>query len=258
MSGFRLGRIAGIELHVHPSWFIILALVIWALAGTALPADFPDVAAPVRLAMAAGIALAFFLSLLAHELAHSMVAMARGIPVHRITFFLFGGMAETSSDSRSPAEEFLIAIAGPLMSFLLAGLFLAVWWHGPGVGWGRVISGGAGYVGFLNLILGVFNLLPGFPMDGGRILRSGIWKLTGDVTQATRWAARVGEGMAVLLMIYGAWRAVQGELMGGIWLVLIGLFIRNAARMSYRQHLLSRVRDAVGYGWGPVSDPGEP
>lgn len=258
MSGYRLGRIAGIELRVHPSWFIILLLVIWMLASAALPADFPDLAAPVRLAMAVGIALAFFVSLLAHELAHSMVAMARGIPVHRITFFLFGGMAETSSDSRTPAEEFLIAIAGPLMSFLLAGLFLAVWWHGAGAGWARVISGCAGYVGVLNLILGVFNLLPGFPMDGGRVLRSAIWGWTGDVTRATLWASKVGEGMAVLLIVYGLWRAVQGEVMGGVWLVLIALFIRNAARTSYHQHLMSRNREVVGYGWGPGYDQGGP
>jgi Zn-dependent protease len=256
MSGFRLGRIAGIELRVHPSWFVILLLVVWMLAGSALPADFPGVAAPVRMAMAAGIALFFFLSLLAHELAHSVVAGVRGIPVHRITFFLFGGMAETSSDSRSPGEEFLIAVAGPLMSFFLAAVLLAVWWYGAGAGWGPVIAGSAGYIGFLNLILGVFNLLPGFPMDGGRILRSGIWAATGDKTRATKWASRVGEGMALLLMAYGGWRALTGELMGGIWLVLIGLFIRHAARASYQQHLLSRLRDVSLYGGDPGYDHG--
>jgi Zn-dependent protease len=258
MAGFRLGRIMGIELRVHPSWFIILLLVIWMLGGVALPADFPDVAAPLRAAMAAGIALAFFVSLLAHELAHSAVAMARGIPVHRITFFLFGGMAETSSDSRSPVEEFLIAVAGPLMSFLLAAVFLLVWWFGAGAGWSPAIAGSAGYIGFLNLILAVFNLLPGFPMDGGRILRSGIWAVTGDKTRATRWASRVGEGMALLLVAYGAWRVVKGEVMGGIWLVLIGLFIRHAARMSYRQHLLSQLRDMADYGLGPGYGEGRP
>jgi Zn-dependent protease len=258
MSGFRLGRIAGIELHVHPSWFIIMLLVIWMLASAALPADFPDVAAALRLAMAAGITAAFFASLLAHELAHSVVAMGRGIPVRRITFFLFGGMAETGSDSRSPGEEFLIAVAGPVMSFMLAAVFLAVWWLGAGAGWSPVLAGSAGYIGALNLILGVFNLLPGFPMDGGRILRAAIWAVTGDKTRATRWAARVGEGMALLLMVYGVWRVVKGEVMGGLWLVLIGLFIRHAARASYQQHLLSRLNDLAGYGWGPGYDRGSP
>jgi Zn-dependent protease len=241
MSGFSLGRIGGIDLRVHPSWFVILLLVIWTLAGVALPADFPEVGALPRLAMAGGIALAFFASLLAHELAHSGVAIRRGIPVHRITFFLFGGLAETSTDSRSPGEEFLIAAAGPVMSFMLAGVFLGLWWHGAGAGWGEVAVGSAAYIGFLNLILGVFNLLPGFPMDGGRILRAGIWAVTGDKTRATRWAARVGEAMGLLLAVYGAWRVARAEVMGGVWLVLIGLFVRHAARMSLRQHLVSGI-----------------
>jgi Zn-dependent protease len=257
MSGFRLGRIAGIELNVHPSWFIILLLVVWTLAAAALPADFPDLAAPVRYAMAAGIALAFFVSLLAHELAHSVVAGSRGIPVRRITLFLFGGIAEASQDSRSPREEFFIAVAGPAMSFVLAGVFLGAWWYGAGAGWSRVLVGSAAYVGFLNLILAVFNLLPGFPMDGGRVLRSGIWAMTGDKTRATRWAARVGQGMALLLMVYGIWRVIEGEVMGGIWLVLIALFIRHAARMSYRQHLQGLVREPDAREWSPAGDRGE-
>lgn len=245
MSGFRLGRILGIELRVHPSWFIIALLVLWMLAGVALPADFPETAAPLRLAMAAAITLLFFLSLLAHELAHSVVALTRGIPVHRITFFLFGGVAQTSKDSRSPGEEFLIAVAGPIMSFLIAALFLSAWWLGTDLGWGALVVGTAGYVAALNLVLGVFNLLPGFPMDGGRILRAALWAVTGDVTRATRWASRVGVVMALALVGYGLWRALQGEVMAGLWLVLIGLFIRHAARISYQQHLMSRAHEAM-------------
>jgi Zn-dependent protease len=249
MTGFRIGRILGIELRVHPSWFVIVALVMWMLATVALPADFPDLATPVRLAMALAITLLFFASLLAHELGHSAVALARGIPVHRITFFLFGGMAQTAHDSRSPAEEFLIAIAGPLMSFLLAALSFGTWWVAVTYGWGPVVTGGAAYLGALNLILAVFNLLPGFPMDGGRILRSVLWAVTGDVTRATHWASRVGEGMALLLVAYGVWRMFQGELVGGLWMVLIALFIRNAARMSYRHHLLGRMQDVMQQQW---------
>jgi Zn-dependent protease/8-oxo-dGTP pyrophosphatase MutT (NUDIX family) len=240
MSGFRLGRVLGIELQVHPSWFVIAALVLWTMAAVALPADFPELAAPARILMAAAITLLFFASLLAHELAHSVVAVLRGIPVHRITFFLFGGMAQTSQDSRSPGEEFGIAVAGPVMSFLLAALFIALWWVGAGAGWPATVVGTAGYLGALNLVLGVFNLLPGFPMDGGRILRAALWKATGDVTRATRWASRVGVGMALLLMAFGAWRAIRGDVMAGIWLVLIGLFIRTAARAGYRQHVQSK------------------
>lgn len=249
MTGYKLGRILGIEVHIHRSWVIIGALVLWTLAANALPADYPRMAPSLRLVMAAVITLLFFASLLAHELAHSVVAMARGIPVHRITFFLFGGMAQTSTDSRSAGEEFLIAIAGPLMSFLLGGLFLAFWAVGANGGWGEVVVGTAAYVAFLNLILGTFNLLPGFPMDGGRVLRSVIWKITGNVTRATRWAARVGSLMAILLMAYGFYEILAGAFINGVWLIFIGMFIRNAARSSYRHHLVSRVQEVTQEAW---------
>lgn len=249
MTGYRLGRILGIEVHVHASWLIIGALVLWTLAASALPADYPQLSAGLRLVMALVITALFFVSLLAHELAHSVVAMARGIPVHRITFFLFGGMAQTSRDSRSPGEEFLIAIAGPVMSFLLGGLFFALWTLGAGGDWGPLVVGSAAYLTVLNVVLGVFNLLPGFPMDGGRVLRSVIWKATGNVTRATRWAARVGSGMAILLMGFGVYEILTGAVIGGVWLIFIGMFIRNAARSSYRHHLMSRMQDVTEQAW---------
>lgn len=249
MTGYRLGKIFGVDVHVHGSWLIIGGLVLWTLAANALPADYPQLAPTLRMAMALVITALFFVSLLAHELAHSVVAMARGIPVHRITFFLFGGMAQTSTDSRSAGEEFLIAIAGPVMSFLLGGLFFAFWTLGSNGDWGAFAIGTAAYLTVLNVILGTFNLLPGFPMDGGRVLRSIIWKATGDVTRATLWATRVGSAMAVLLMGYGVYEILTGALISGIWLVFIGMFIRNAARSSYRHHLMSRMQDVAQTAW---------
>ncbi len=251
MTGFRIGRIFGIDVHLHASWLIIAGLVMWSLVSGALPADFPAVVGGARLAMAAAITLLFFVSLLIHELAHSVVAMARGIPVDRITFFLFGGMAQTSRDSRGPGEEFLIAIAGPLSSLLLAGLALAVWFVGSEAEWSMVVVGSAEYIGVLNVALAVFNMLPGFPMDGGRVLRALIWKVTGSVTRATLWASRVGAGMAWLLMAYGAWLVLAGQVMGGVWLILIGWFIRHAARSSYQQHLLVRMREMAREAFEP-------
>lgn len=242
MSGLRLGRIFGIDVHVHSSWLIIAGLVMWSLMSGALPADFPEVVGSARLTMAAAITLLFFLSLLVHELAHSVVAMARGIPVHSITFFLFGGMAQTSKDSRSPGEEFLIAIAGPVSSLLLAAAFLTLWYLGQVAGWSPLITGTAVYMGVLNLVLGVFNLLPGFPMDGGRVLRAVIWKATGSVTRATLWASRVGVGMSWLMTALGVWQAVRGDVVGGVWFVLIAWFIRHAARSSYRQHVAAEMQ----------------
>jgi Zn-dependent protease len=251
MSGFRVGRILGIDVRVHPSWFAIVLLVMWVLAGVALPADFPHAGALLRLLVAGAITLLFFLSLLAHELAHALVAVRRGIPVHGITFFLFGGVAHTGKDSSSPLEEFLIAVAGPIMSVALAALFLALWWAGMNAGWEGVVVAGMAYVGALNLILALFNLLPGFPMDGGRVLRALLWLVTGDVTRATRWASHIGVAMGLLLMGYGGWRVLQGDFIGGVWLVLIAGFIARAARMAYRQHLFARSMGTPA----PVPDP---
>lgn len=260
MGGFRLGTIMGIEVRVHPSWIVIAGLVLWTLVAAALPADFGELGVGIRFAMGAAITLLFFVSLLAHELAHSVVAVARGIPVRAITFFLFGGMAETTRDSRTPGEEFLIAIAGPLCSLLLAVLSFFLWVGAAAWGWHPALAGSAAYVAVLNLVLAVFNLLPGFPMDGGRVLRAAIWKATGDVTRATHWAARVGEWMAYGLMLWGGWDMVTGEVMGGLWLVLIAFFIRNAARAGYRQHLLARLQETTlqwtGQSAAEVPTPG--
>lgn len=257
MSGLRLGRIFGIDVHVHSSWLIIAGLVMWSLMSAALPADFPEVVGGARLAMAAAITLLFFLSLLVHELAHSVVALVRGIPVHSITFFLFGGMAQTGKDSRSPGEEFLIAVAGPVSSLLLAASFFALWYLGQGAGWSPLVTGTAVYMAVLNLVLGVFNLLPGFPMDGGRVLRAVIWKATGSVTRATLWASRVGVGMSWGLTALGVWQAVRGDVVGGVWFVLIAWFIRHAARSSYRQHVAAemqqKAREVFEAQYGPES-----
>lgn len=257
MGGFRIGRIMGIEVRVHFSWIVIAALVFWTLVSGALPADFAGVAPAVRLLMALGITALFFLSLLAHELAHSVVAVARGIPVRGITFFLFGGMAETTRDSRSPGEEFVIAIAGPLCSVLLAALAFLVWIAGARWGWPAALTGSAAYIAVLNAVLAVFNLLPGYPMDGGRVLRAAIWKATGSVGRATLWASRVGVWMAWGLVAWGVWQALTVDFMGGVWLVLIALFIRSAAKSGYRQHLLGRLQDATRE-WLVAAQPAGP
>lgn len=255
MSGLRLGRVFGIEVDVHPSWLVIALLLTWSLASGMLPAELPAMGAGGRYLLAGVLAVLFFASLLAHELAHSLVALARGIPVDGITFFLFGGMARASRDSRSPGEEFAIAIAGPACSFLLASLFLGLWWLAGSSGWPAPLTVGLGYLWALNLVLAVFNMLPGFPMDGGRVLRAALWKATGDVTRATRWAARVGVWMALALMALGAWLMMTGDEIGGIWLVLIGLFIRHAARTSYRHHMIGRLQEMAAR-WTPASGAG--
>jgi len=190
-------------------------------------------------------ALLFFSSLLAHELSHSVVARHRGIPVEGITLFIFGGMARTRMESRTPGEEFLVAGVGPLSSMLIALLFAAIWWVGTRLGWTPAVTGVAAYLGFLNLTLALFNLLPGFPLDGGRLLRSAIWKATGNLQRATRVATLGGSALAYLLIAYGVWQAFRGEVLNGMWLALIGWFVRNAARSSYRQFSVVHALEAV-------------
>jgi Zn-dependent protease/predicted transcriptional regulator len=236
-SNIRLGRIAGIELGLHYSWLIIAALITFSLFAHFRLVD-PEWSTAVVTAAAVTTGILFFAGLFAHELAHSLVAKAHGIPIRGITLFLFGGMAQIEKEASEAGTEFWIAIAGPLTSFglgaLLLGIALATGWAfqstptTPGV---AVLV----WLGYINVALAVFNLLPGFPMDGGRVLRSAVWKITGSVERATRVAARVGQGFAILLIAYGILRVFAGAGVGGLWLALIGWFLLQAASSSYWQ-----------------------
>ena len=227
-GGLRIGRVFGIELVVDVSWLAIAVLVTWAFF-VELQA-FDDRASPLLLAGTALVgALAFFGSVLVHELSHSVVALRRGIPVHRIRLFVFGGVSEIAQEATTPKDEFAMTIAGPLSSFALGLLFLGVAVVLPG---GSVPERMAGTLAFLNGVLGVFNLLPGFPLDGGRVLRSVVWRVTGDYRRATRWAVAGGRALAVLLVAAGvAAMALAGDLFG-LWYVFIGWFLWQAAGAS--------------------------
>jgi Zn-dependent protease len=236
-SNIRLGRIAGIELGLHYSWLIIAALITFSLFAHFRLVD-PEWSTAVVTAAAVTTGILFFSGLFSHDQAQSLVAKAHGIPIRGITLFLFGGMAQIEKEASEAGTEFWIAIAGPLTSFglgaLLLGIALATGWAfqstptTPGV---AVLV----WLGYINIALAVFNLLPGFPMDGGRVLRSVVWKLTGSVERATRVAARVGQGFAILLIAYGILRVFAGGDMGGLWLALIGWFLLQAASSSYWQ-----------------------
>ncbi len=245
MRSFRLGSVLGIEIRIDVSWFVIFFLILWTFSQGVFPAEFPGLARPAYLAMGLVGALLFFSSLLAHELSHSIVARHRGIPVEGITLFIFGGMARTRMESRSPGEELAIAGVGPLSSVIIGVLFGAVWWVGTRLGWTPAVTGVAEYLGFLNVMLAVFNLLPGFPLDGGRLLRSLVWKVTGNLQRATRIATLAGTGLGYLVIAYGLFQAYRGEYLDGLWLALIGWFVRNAARSSYRQFAVVHALDAV-------------
>jgi Zn-dependent protease len=245
MGGFRLGSILGFEIRIDASWFIIFFLLFWSLSAGVFPQEYPDLSQAAYYGMGIVTTLLFFASLLAHELSHSLVARTKDIPVEGITLFIFGGMAHTRMEAEEPGDELAIAGAGPLASVVIAGLFAGIAWMGHRSAWPTLLLAPAEYLAWINLILAGFNLLPGFPLDGGRLFRAVAWKVTGDVTRATRWASAGGRILGWLLIGLGAIQALGGAAVGGLWLVFIGWFLRTAAQASFRQHLLQSVFQGV-------------
>ncbi len=232
--GVRLRRILGVEVVLDSSWFLLALLIAWLLGrgfSTGTP-SFPGAGATILGIMAAVL---FFASVLSHELAHAVVAQRRGIPVHRITLFLLGGAAQISTEPRTPGDEAKIALAGPALSVLLGGLLLGLGLLADIVG---AIAAAALFetVGVINLLLAAFNLLPGFPMDGGRVFRAAVWAATGDVRTATRVAATTGRFLGAGMVGLGVSLALVGQNpVNGVWLVLVGFFLHQSAHAAYRQ-----------------------
>jgi Zn-dependent protease len=245
MGGFRVGSILGFEIRIDYSWFVIFFLILWSFSAGVFPQAVPGLTSGAYLAMGTVGTLLFFASLLAHELSHSVVARRRGIPVEGITLFIFGGMARTRSEAERPEDELVIAGVGPLASFVIAFGFALVWQMGSAVGAPLVVTEVARYLAFINVVLAVFNLLPGFPLDGGRLFRAVVWHFTGDFTRATRWASNGGQWLGYLLIALGVLQALAGVVLGGLWLVFIGWFLRTAASFSFRQHLLRGMLEGV-------------
>jgi Zn-dependent protease len=232
-TSWRAARIAGVEVRVDSSWAVIALLITYSMYLRA-SIVYPDLSG----AGAAGTAILatalFFGSVLVHELAHALVSQARGIRVQDITLFLFGGATRARVESRGPGDEFLIAAVGPLTSVLLAGLFGAVHLAGRDA-LPRPLAGTFGYLAWTNLVLAAFNLVPGFPLDGGRLLRSAIWKATGSLRRATQVASLAGQAVGWLLVVGGVASLLAGNLAGGIWFAFIGWFLVQAARSSYQE-----------------------
>ncbi len=223
-----IGRIRGIAIQVHWSWLLILSMLTWSLSQGLFAAEL-DVSPTVRWVAGAATALAFFASVMLHELAHSFVAQYYGMKVPSITLFIFGGVSSIAEEMRSAGQEFRVAIAGPLTSWALALLCAAAALVVPGVALGTVLS----YLALINAVVGTFNLLPGYPLDGGRVFRAIIWARTGSLARATGLAARAGVGIAYIMIIGGIVSAFAGLGLGGLWYVLIGLFLKNAAEGAY-------------------------
>lgn len=252
-----LGRILGIPLQLDPSWFLIFGLLTWTLGAVQFPASFPDHTATWCWGMGALTALLLFVSVVLHELGHAVVAQRYNVPVRRITLFLFGGVAEIENEPPSAAAEFFIALAGPLASLLVA---VACYLFQPALAGDTPLLAISRYLITINTALAVFNLLPGYPLDGGRVLRAAIWAGTGNLDRATRIAAWSGRGCGVLLIVIGILRVFQGDVFGGIWIALLGMFLHHSATVHTRtltlEHLLSdhTVAEAMRHDW--IAVPG--
>ncbi|HKN47574.1 MAG TPA: site-2 protease family protein [Candidatus Polarisedimenticolia bacterium] len=244
MHGYNLGKVGGIRIVVDPTWLFIFALVVWSLATSYFPGLDARLAEGEAWVMGIVAGLLLFASVLVHELSHALLARRAGIDVPRIRLFLFGGVSEMASEPREPRAELRIAAAGPLTSIGLAALF----WLISASGFAALLPGGqpvVEYLALINLALGLFNLLPGFPLDGGRILRAWLWSRHGNVLRATRTAGRAGSFLGYGLMFVGVVRLVQRDLIGGLWMILIGMFLNQAAGASYQMLLIRDLLSGV-------------
>jgi Zn-dependent protease/CBS domain-containing protein len=231
-ASVNLGRIWGIPIGLHLSWFLIFGLVTWSLAAGFFPVEYPTLPSLAYWLLGAVTSLLFFGSVLVHELGHAFVALRNQIPVRGITLFIFGGIAQIGRESPSPGVEFRIAIAGPLTSLGLAAGFGGLWLLDQYIPYLAVPSL---WLARINLLLALFNMIPGFPLDGGRVLRALIWKLTGSLRRATAIATGAGQVVAFGFVGWGVFTILGGSFFNGLWLVFIGWFLQNAAAASYAQ-----------------------
>ncbi len=253
--GIPIGRLFGISIDLDFSWFLIVGILAWLLAVSYYPSEFRDWSAGEYWAMGVITAVMLFVSVLIHELAHSVVAQHFGIEVPRITLFLFGGVSQIAAEPPDPAAEFWIAVVGPLTSMALAAF---CWELEPLVAGSQPLYALAKYLAIINLILAIFNLIPGAPLDGGRVLRAILWRVSGDQHQATMVTALTGRIFGFLLIFFGLWRMLTGDFGGGIWIAFIGWFLESAASGQQHQEALKnllgghRVADAMQRNFSQV------
>jgi Zn-dependent protease/CBS domain-containing protein len=236
----KLFKLFGFEVGIDLSWIIIVILVAWSLSTGFFPFRYKNLSTQTYLLMGIVGAVGLFASIIVHEFTHSLVARKYGLPIKGITLFIFGGVAEMSEEPPSARAEFMIAIVGPLSSIAIGLIFYGVYLFGIQNEWPNPINGVIGYLGAINGILAGFNLVPAFPLDGGRVLRSILWGVKGNLRWATRVSSRIGIGFGFLLIFYGVLQIIYGNFIGGMWIFLIGMFMQGAARMSYQQLLTLR------------------
>jgi Zn-dependent protease len=235
-------QLLGFKVKLDLSWILIALLIAWSLARGYFPEIVKDLPPLAYWGMGAAGAAGLFVSLVLHELSHSIVARHFGLPIRGITLFIFGGVAEMEEEPAEPRTELLMAIAGPICSGALAAVFFGAAVVGGALGLPEPMLAVMGYLALINGALAVFNLVPAFPLDGGRVLRAALWRWKGDLRWATSIAARLGSGFGLVLIVFSVFNILTGNVVGALWWFLIGLFIRQASSQSYQQMLL---RDAL-------------
>lgn len=231
-ASIKLGRIKNIPIGLHWSLLLVFGLLTWSLARGYFPEEYPSLPASAHWFLAVLTSLFFFGSVLLHELGHALVALRNHIPVRQITLFIFGGVAQLEQETRSPGAEFRIAIAGPLVSLGLAGLFGGLYLLDQHIPY---LAAPSYWLARINLLLALFNLIPGFPLDGGRVLRAIIWHFTGSMHRATQAASVTGQLVAFGFIGWGIYTIFTGSFFNGLWLAFIGWFLQNAAAASFAQ-----------------------
>jgi Zn-dependent protease/predicted transcriptional regulator len=245
-GGFTLMRVGGIDIIIDYSWFIIFFLVAYTMAESYFPQSHQHYSTPQYWIMGAIVAALFFISILIHEIAHSFVAMKHGIKVTSIRLLIFGGLAQVTAEPKTGRHEFLIALSGPAASMALGMFFLTIYSYYYMTDLKTPIAGIAGWLAGANIILAVFNLIPGFPLDGGRILRAFLWDRWNDRERATKVVSQIGNSFALFLIIFGVLQfLVTQSLISGLWLIFVGLFMKQSAAGSYQAVMMQRALDGV-------------
>lgn len=240
-----LFRLFGFAVRADATWIFIVVLVAWSLSVRVFPSIHPGLNTDTYLLMGLAGTIALFFSIVLHEFAHAMVARRFGIPIKGITLFIFGGVAEMHEEPKSPRTELLMAAAGPAASLVIAGVFLALAYGGVWLGWSAIVVSVFQYLCWVNALLVAFNLVPAFPMDGGRILRALLWMWRGDPRAATKTASEAGSFFGMVLIALGVLTLVTGNFIAGLWWFLIGMFIRSVAQSTWQQQLLRQFLEGV-------------
>lgn len=245
----NIGKILGIPIRVHWTLWLVFLLIAWSLAVGYLPATYPSLSVTVDWIVGVVSAILLFVSVLVHELSHSYIAKKNGLPIARITLFFFGGVSEITEEPQDPSLEVRMAAAGPLTSFAIGGVLGILWYFGQVAVFPIAVEAVLRYNALINVALGAFNLIPAFPLDGGRVLRGSLWKSEGNLLRATRNATRVTEILSLLMIAAGLLLVVvTADFVNGIWIIFLGWFIRSGAESSLRQTQMTEALHGVSVG----------